>query len=165
MKKIIPLLLLLVVCNTGFAQGAVNQFIAKQAFQKGSENIIIRLSPLALALARPFVKGEAAKWLRKVWYADIFVIEGSPKNLGTDFENLSRKLEQKKFEPLLSIRSEGDEVKILAKTNRKEQLKHVVLMVKSEEGDGVLVRARGRFNLQDIVEMQQRLQKDYLTKR
>lgn len=72
-----------------------------------------------------------------------------------DFTKINKRLDnylkRKKYEEWMSVISDGDRVNINAKV-RSNKIKRLLLCVSSEDGDGVFVRLKGKFSIDDILE-------------
>lgn len=64
---------------------------------------------------------------------------------------LDKHLKRKKYEEWISINSDGDRVNINAKM-KSNTIKRLLITVNSEDGDGVFVRVKGKFDLNKMLE-------------
>lgn len=136
------------------AQDPVSNFIMKYGRKSASEKVIIRLSRLPLSLAMPFADKEGRRWIKKASLVEIMVLEGTRAELSGGFEKLGRDLKRRNFEPLITIKSEGNDVNILGRTDRYDNIRDIVLLVNDSNKDAVLIRVKGKFNLSDIEKIQ-----------
>lgn len=161
--KIKMLFIALIVTTFSFAaraQDPISNFILKHGRKSASEKVIIRLSRLPLSLALPFVDEDSRRWIRKASLVEIMVLEGTRKNLSQDFEKLGTSLKRKNFEPLITIKDRGEHVDILGKTDNRENIRDIVLLVNDSSNEAVLIRVKGKFKLSDLEKIQDGIAKN-----
>lgn len=66
-------------------------------------------------------------------------------------KRLDKHLKQKNYEEWISVNSDGDRVNINAKM-KANKIKRLLIAVSSEDGDGVFVRLKGKFDLNKMLE-------------
>lgn len=161
-KMLLIALFITIFSVSSQAQDPVTHFILKHGRKSASEKVIIRLSRLPLSLAMPFLDREGRRWLKKTSLVEIMALEGGRSELSGAFAKLSKDLERRNFEPLITIKSQGDQVNILGRTDRRDNIRDVVLLVNDTDKDAVLVRVKGKFKLSDIEKIQDGIAKNNL---
>ena len=155
MKKIYVALFVLLVNISAQAQHPIDQFIAKYSHHKADEKVVLRLGRPLLALAIPFLEKDQQRWLHKTRAIHIMALEGVDKmELAPAFEKLSKKLNALHYESLLTVRDGKDNVLILAKTDRYEHIRELILLVNSDDNDAVVIRVKVNFNMNDLEKIQ-----------
>jgi hypothetical protein len=112
-------------------------------------------------IARPIIKkalmedGDAdseavAKLVSQLRGVRVLVVENQKDFIKIN-KRLDNYLKRKKYEEWMSINSDGDRVNINAKI-KSNKIKRLLLTVNSEDGDGVFVRLKGKFSINDILE-------------
>lgn len=165
MKKIFVLALVILLSIPSFAQHPLCRFVTEQR-HLAKQKIDIRLSRLPLSFALPFMDKEARQWLLKTSFIHLVVFEGVEDSgkMYSAFNGLTAKLENKNYEPLVTISDNGDKVNILGKNDRNDNIREIVLMVNDKDNDVVLIRLKGKFKMSDIDKIQRDVAKNNLVK-
>jgi hypothetical protein len=134
------------------------RFVKNNQIDKEAEVFSIS-SPLLFA--RPFIQNALledgdeddmalGKMLGKVRGIRLLTIENN-KDYSKINQQLHHYLNRKNYEEWISVHADGSHVQINAKM-RKNNIKKLLLTVNSEDGDGVFLRVKGKFSIDDITE-------------
>lgn len=147
MKKIIFALIVIMTCQTGFAQNVdalYNYFKDK----KGVESVTV--SPLLMKFARLFMDEDdkSNPLIKGVNSLRVLDLEESPQEVKERFTKEVAKLNTNGYEMWLEAKEDGENVKIIAKM--KEDTIRELLLMTTGKGDCALVMIKGKIKKEDI---------------
>ncbi len=91
---------------------------------------------------------------KKISHLRIVSIDGKKNVDAADFQTFLTDIKQEGFEDLMTVRSNGDDIRFMVR-EKKDFIRNIVLVVneKSEGGDFVLLSLEGKFTMEDINKM------------
>lgn len=91
---------------------------------------------------------------KKISHLRIVSIDGKKNVAASDFQTFLTDIKQEGFEDLMTVRSNGDDIRFMVR-EKKDFIRNIVLVVneKSEGGDFVLLSLEGKFTMEDINKM------------
>lgn len=165
---ILALLNVVLVSSCVISKHSNMRFVRNKQLDKNAEVFALSASTF---IARPIVKkalakdddkeSEAVKKLvSQLRGVRVLTIE----NQG-DFTNINKRLDsylkRKKYEEWMAIKSDGDRVHINAKI-KSGKIKRLLITVNSDDGDGVFVRLKGKFSIDELLQSINKLTDDGL---
>ncbi len=86
---------------------------------------------------------------RKISHLRIVTIEDTHTSDKADFQTFMTDIRKEGFDELMTVRSDGDNVRILMQES-KDFIRHFVVLVSEKQGDFVMVSVEGKFTMDDI---------------
>ena len=147
MKKFVIALVLIITCQTGFAQSAKSLFNHFKD-EKGVESVSV--SPLLMKFARLFMdeSEKSNPMIKGINSVKVLDLEESPKEVQECFAKEVKKLSLNGYETWVQVKENGETVKIVAKV--KDDVVRELLVLQTGDGDCALVMMKGKIKREDI---------------
>ncbi len=97
---------------------------------------------------------EARELLMHISSVRLLVREGllPNKRFNRKFARINKRMQRKKFENLIKVKSDDDNITVDIKTDKKDRVRQAVIMVESE-GTFVLLKTRGKIDIQKLINL------------
>lgn len=147
MKKIILAIIVIMTCQTGFAQN-VDALYNYFKDEKGVESVTV--SPLLMKFARLFMDEDdkSNPLIKGVSSLRVLDLEESPQEVKERFTKEVAKLNTNGYETWIQAKQDGENVKIIAKLNEGTICE--LLIMTTGKGDCALVMIKGKIKKEDI---------------
>ena len=147
MKKYVVALVLMAVCQSGFAQNAESLFNYFKD-EKGVESVSV--SPFLMKFARLFMDEEDKNnpMMKGINSVHVLDLEESPKEVQERFAKEVKKLKLNGYETWIQAKEDGETVKIVAKV--KDDVVHELLILSTGDDNCALVLMKGKIKREDI---------------
>ena len=90
----------------------------------------------------------AFRWFNKISRIRFLIIDDGPEVEKKDINKLLKGLQNEQFEELLSVRSEGTQVRLLI-SEKRNQIRNIAAFINSEDAT-ILMSLSGRFKIEDL---------------
>lgn len=156
MKNLYTLILFIFLSSTTFSQTrSINKFINHHKAEDHAIAVNVPGWMLDIVgMSANFIDDddvEAKELLRltdKIKRIRFMIIDDGPEVEKKDINNLIKGLQKENFEELLSVRSEGTQVRLLIREKRDE-IRNITAFINSEDAT-ILMSLSGRFKIEDL---------------
>jgi len=148
MKKYLLLVVMVLTCQIGLAQGASDLY-SKYAQAKNAESV--NVSSLLIKFAKLFMDDDDAKALKGVDSMKILDLDDCSTDVKSQFLADVDKLENEGYEPLMEAKKNEGNTRFLLRRNG--DIVREFLIVSRNSGDCALIKIEGKMALQDVVQL------------
>ena len=149
MKKYIMILLVaLMTTVSGFAAAAHDVDAVFSEFAEADNATYVKVNPFMMWLSRAFVSGDEAKIVRKVKSVRVLDMDDCSMTVKSRFKERVDALGNGGLEEIVRVNDDGEHVRILAKVEKDEIRKMLVVCTSGD--DCTLVEINGKFSMDDI---------------
>ncbi len=119
MKKFVFTLLLVFVCHLGYAQG-INGLFNEFGSEKNAD--CVKVSSFMMSLGKMFAgHDEDAEIIRKIKSIKVLDLESCTASVKERFNKKVNKLNLKGYDELMRVNDEGEKVRVLMKTKKRQR--------------------------------------------
>jgi hypothetical protein len=157
MKNILLLAIGLLISQCAIAQTeSIDRLVRKmKRANRECERIDINIPGWLVRVGTNFVDEDdldgvdIKKISRKISHLRIVTIEDTHTSDKADFQTFLTDIRKEGFDELMTVRSDGDNVRIMMQES-KDFIRHFVILVSEKQGDFVMVSVEGKFTMDDI---------------
>lgn len=147
MKTFITTIIMLIACQYSLAQSVNSLFENFKHEQKAEYQSV---SPFMMKIARLFMNDDDAesRFVKGIKSVKVLDLEECSAKVKESFKEQVSQLKLKGYEPLLTVKEDGETIKILAKTDEQSIRELLLYTVSQEECSAVLMK--GKIRKEDI---------------
>jgi hypothetical protein len=143
---------------------SIERFVNHYKSQATGEKVDISLPGWLVRLGSHFIDEDNLDVVdiraiaQKISFIRIVTAEGVPKIPQSEWQDVLIDAQSANFEPLMTVRSEGDNIHILIR-EKTDFIRDLFILVQDSQGELVLLNIGGKFTMEDITLLMQDMQR------